>query len=62
MDRLREKIQELKDRFDSSLQKMLEMEEQDIHRMPLHINLLNAQLRELSREVDRVIRDSFKEV
>lgn len=62
MDRLREKIEELKAHFNSSLDNMLEVvEDKDkVYYLSLRINRLHAKLHELSGEVQRVVRESFK--
>lgn len=61
MDRLRKKIEELKVHFNSSLDNMLEAVEEDkVYYLSLRINRLHAKLHELSGEVQRVVRESFK--
>jgi len=60
MEHLRDKIKELKDRFDSSLSNMLEIEKENAHCLPLRIFHLHKKLNELSGEVNRVIQDSIK--
>lgn len=60
LDQLEDKIKELRNRFDLSFQDMLEAE--DIHNLSQRIDRLHTKLFELSGEVERVIRESFKNI
>jgi len=60
MEQLREKIQEVKDRINLVLDDMLEVEEDKVYTMLPRLTRLHYKLQELSGDVERVIRNSFK--